>query len=104
MNTNEPTLRDLLDDSKEAASGPGRYCDRMAYVIDVACDANGDESLSLGLGGTYHSRFGRRILTVTSDGFVRTARYPSANAAAHALDTIRRWYAGEDIAGIEQDA
>lgn len=90
----EPTLRQLLDDSAEAAKGPGRYCDRMAYVIDIACDPNGDETVSAGLGGLYATRFGRRVLLINDQGFCSSQAFKTPGEAAAAMQVCRAMYEG----------
>jgi hypothetical protein len=86
----EPTLRQMLDESKGAVASPGRYCDRMAYIIDCFADAQGDEEVSEGFGGDYHSRFGRRILTIDTAGFVECERYDTVAKAEEEMRRLRR--------------
>jgi hypothetical protein len=92
----EPTLRQLLDDSADAVARPGRYCDRMAYVIDVACDPTGDDEVSMGIFGDYAVRFGRRVLVVDGQGFVSAVRYASVDEASAAMDELRDEFRGSD--------
>ena len=88
-----PTLRQLLDESAARVAMPGRYCDRMAFIIDVACDPNGDDTFSAGLGGDWYARFGRRILLVDSRGFVTSQIFPRESVAEAAMEALRNDFA-----------
>ena len=92
----EPTLRELLDESKARVNMPGRYVNRMAYIIDVACDPNGDETFSAGLGGDWYARFGRRILQVDSQGFVGSITLPRESVAEAFMERLRNEFAAGD--------
>lgn len=87
-------LRSLIDEARERAASPGRICDPMAYIMDRCCDPNGDETVSMGLGGDYVTRFGRRLLVIDGQGFVASQCYRTEAEAVQAVEDLRRQWAG----------
>lgn len=85
-------LRTLLDDATEAAAGPGKYQDRMAFVIDhlMTSGWTADEEASLPGWGEFCARFGRRLLRIDSQGFVSSQRFRREYEAARAFRVVTK--------------
>jgi TRAP-type mannitol/chloroaromatic compound transport system substrate-binding protein len=84
-------LRMLLDDAAEAVAGPGRYQDRMAYVLDNL-ELTADEEASLHGWGEFCARYGRRILRINSQGFTSSHRFKKVYEAQRAFrEATRDW-------------
>lgn len=79
-------LRDGTDTREEAAS-LGRYCDGMAVILaEMARDSSYEDDFAgdFCVTGTA-TRFGRRILRASTDGFLWSETYPSLEAAEAAM-------------------
>ena len=86
-------LRELLDDATNAAARPGRYCDRMAFVLDHLITAAGwepDEQASLPDWGEFCARFGRRLLFINSQGLVSSRKFRRAWEASRAFRQVTK--------------
>lgn len=92
-------LRTLIEDALEAAARPGRYVDRMAYILDQCYALQGvqpSQEASLQGWGEHCARYGKRLLHTNSQGFVESATYKSERLAMFAFNQFTRGWEIDD--------